>query len=174
MHALVAEAMRKTPIAWISVDGAPAYPAWCLWIEDALYVISAAAGEDAGEDADDDQREQPAPGLAEATSAIVTARGDHGGRIVEWRADASRVPPDGEAWAVIAPQLAGKRLNAHGSVQTLTQRWSTTAVITKLAPADDDVLPADDWSGAAPPRETPASRRAAAPFRLHRVKKARR
>lgn len=158
MHALVAEAMRKAAIAWVATAGSDSYPLWCLWIDDALFVVS-------GGD------EQPAPGLADATTAIVSARGDHGGRIVSWTADVSRVRPEDEAWPEVAQQLAGKRLNASGTNEALVGLWSTTAVINRLSPANDEIAPMPDGSGAAPPRQTPAARRTAKPFRLHRVKK---
>jgi hypothetical protein len=158
MHALVAEAMRKAAIAWIGTDGKPPYPIWCLWIDDALYVVS-------GGD------EQPAPGLTETATATVSARGDHDGRIVTWRANTERVAPDAEAWSDVATQLASKRLNSSGTIETVVERWATTAIITKLTPADDEIRPATDGSEAAPPRETPASKRTAKPFKLHRVKK---
>jgi hypothetical protein len=168
MHALVAEAMKKAPIAWISVDSgaakspglstSPAYPVWCLWVDNALYVVSGAG-------------EQRAPGLAEAGGATVTARGDHGGRIVSWRANAERVMPDSEAWSDVAPHLAAKRLNSSGSNEALVERWAISAIITKLTPADDEIQDMGDGSGAAPPIESPAARRTAKPFKLHRVRK---
>jgi hypothetical protein len=158
MHALVAEAMRKAAIAWIGVAGTNPYPVWCLWIDDALYVVT-------GGD------EQPTPGLAEAPTVSVSARGDHGGRIVSWTAGVTRVQPDDETWPDVALQLAGKRLNSSGSNEALVERWTTTAQIYRLVPADDAVLPVPDGSLAAPPAPTPAARRTAKPFRLHRVKK---
>ena len=158
MHALVAEAMRKAAIAWIAVDGGEAYPVWCLWVDDALVLVT-------GDD------EQPTPGLADAATVIVSARGDHGGRIVSWTANVARVMPDDEAWVEVAPQLAGKRLNASGTNEALVERWTTTAAIYRLTPADDDIVAIPEGSLATPPKPTPAARRTAKPFRLHRVKK---
>ena len=40
MEALVGEAMRKAAVAWLTVPGRPAYPVWCHWIDDALYLVS--------------------------------------------------------------------------------------------------------------------------------------
>src|SRR5689334_22998054 len=91
-HALVEEAMKKAAVAWLAVDGRPAYAVWCLWLDGALYVVSGSG-------------EQPAPGLAEARAATVSARGDHGGRIVSWPAEVFPVEPGGETWAAVAPQL---------------------------------------------------------------------
>ena len=69
MHPLIEEAMKKAAIVWLTVADARPYGVWCLWTDGALYLVSGPG-------------EQPAPGLAEATEALVTARGDHGGRIV--------------------------------------------------------------------------------------------
>src|SRR5262245_378675 len=159
MHPLVEEAMKKAAIAWLTTDSAP-YPVWCLWLDGGLYVVSGPA-------------EQPAPGLAGAGTARVTARGDHGGRIVTWPATVERVEPGGEEWERVVPQLAGKRLNAPGGAQETAARWAAECVVSRLVPAGDAVeagteLP--DASGAAPPPQTPAARRTAKPFRLHRVR----
>jgi len=156
MHPLVSEAMKKAAIAWLDVGAGPPYAVWCLWIEDALYVVS-------GGD------EQPAPGLPVADSVAVSARGDHGGRIVTWRASVEHLTPDTEAWNAVATQLAAKRLNSAAG-EDLVRRWSQSATITRLAPTGAlDDLPDD--SLAAPPPPTPATNRTRKPFRLHRIPK---
>lgn len=100
--------------------GHPPYPVWCLWIDGALYVVS-------GPD------EQEAPGLALAAVVLVSARGDHGGRIVTWPARVSRVRPDSEQWAAVVPQLAARRLNGPPAPD-LIDRWSRSAWIMRLSP----------------------------------------
>jgi hypothetical protein len=122
VRALITEAMRKAAVAWLTVGEGPAYPVWCLWVDEALYVVS-------GPD------EQPAPGLADATSATVSARGDHGGLIVSWPAAATRVAPEDPLWTAVVPQLAGKRLNS-ASAAELVDRWAAACVVTRLTPAD--------------------------------------
>jgi hypothetical protein len=159
MHALVSEAMKKAAIAWLTTDGPEPYAVWCLWVDDALYVVSGPG-------------EQPAPGLADASEASVTARGDHGGRIVTWRARVERVAPDGETWEAVVPQLAAKRLNAEPA-EAMAQRWARECVVSRLSPTDAAVesgtaLP--DGSLAVPPPPSPAIRPAHRPFRLHRVR----
>jgi hypothetical protein len=161
MHALVAEAMKKAAIAWVATSGdQEPHPVWCLWIDDALYVVSGPG-------------EQPAPGLADASQAAVTARGDHGGRIVTWRAAVERVPPDGEAWQAVVPQLAAKRLNAEAA-EAMAQRWARECVVSRLVPTDDAAVVSGtrlpDGSLAVPPPPSPAVRPAPRPFRLHRVR----
>jgi hypothetical protein len=157
---LVQEALKKAAIAWITVDGHPPYGVWCLGVDDGLYVVSGPG-------------EQPAPGLASAAEALVTIRGDHGGRIVTWPATVSRVWPGTDEWDSVAAQLAGKRLNAPSPAEALVQRWAAECAISRLSLAGPAVeagptLPAD--SLAAPPPPTPATRRTRNPFRLHRVR----
>jgi hypothetical protein len=164
MHPLVDEAMKKAAIAWLTIPGGVSGAAvWCLWIDGALYVVSGPG-------------EQPAPGLAEAGEALVSVRGDHGGHILTWPAAVSRVGPESEEWTSIATQLAGKRLNATGSAEQTVARWAETCVVSRLAPDGDptevgETLPSA--SGAAGPRPSPAARRTAKPFRLHRVRRRR-
>jgi hypothetical protein len=126
VHPLIAEAMKKAAVAWLAVRGRPAYPVWCLWSDGALYVVSGPG-------------EQPAPGLADTTTATVHARGDHGGRIVAWAATVDRVWPYSEQWSTVVPQLAGKRLNSAPSDE-LMSRWAAEAVVSRLVPVPGPIL----------------------------------
>jgi hypothetical protein len=159
MHPLVEEAMRKTPITWLTVAGRPPYPVWCLWIDGALYIVSGPG-------------EQPAPGLVGTSVAIVTARGDHGGRIVAWRATVAVMRNSSAEWTDLATQLAGKRLNSAGT-EELVDRWRRDCVISRLTP--DEPLEAGpslpDGSLAAAPVPSPATAPMNRPFRLHRVRR---
>ncbi|WP_412540443.1 hypothetical protein R8Z50_32265 [Longispora sp. K20-0274] len=151
---LIEEAAKKAAIAWLSPGGA----VWCLWVDGALYVVSGPG-------------EQTAPGLAGSRTATVTLRGDHGGRIVDWTADVSTVPPGSADWDLVAPQLAAKRLNLSAAEDTVA-RWASTCVVTRLTPTGATVA-LTDGSGAAEAPATPAARRTKSPFRLHRVKRPR-
>ena len=158
---LVEEAMKKAAVAWVAVGGNPAVALWCLPLDGGLYVVSGPG-------------EQSAPGLAEAQTAMVTLRGDHGGRIVTWPAEVTRLTPDSAPWAAVAPQVAAKRLNAPGSAADLADRWAAECALNRLVPAGAPVSSGDalpDGSLAAPPRETPAVRQTRKPFRLHRVRR---
>jgi hypothetical protein len=160
MHPLVGEAMKKAAIAWLTVAGHRPYPVWCLWLDGALHVVSGPG-------------EQPAPGLAQAATAEVSARGDHGGHIVTWPATVRAVRPGTEEWDAVVPQLAGKRLNGPGA-EALAERWAADGVVSRLTPADDTVTAGADLpdsSQAAPPPPSPAVRAARRPFRLHRVRR---
>jgi hypothetical protein len=159
--ALVEEAIKKAAVAWVTVPGRDPVGLWCLALDGRLYVVSGPG-------------EQAAPGLAQAASAEVTLRGDHGGRVVTWPAEVTRVLPDTEEWGTVAPQLAGKRLNAPGPAERLVERWAAECAVHRLAPAGapteaGSTLP--DSAQAAPPRETPATRRTRRPFRLHKVRR---
>ncbi|MGA5301444.1 hypothetical protein ACPCHT_16050 [Nucisporomicrobium flavum] len=161
---LVAEAIKKAAIAWISVDGGPARGLWVMPLDGSLVVVSGPG-------------EQAAPGLAEAHSAQVRLRGDTGGLIVIADAQVERLTPGSEAWAEIAPQLAGKRLNAAGTTEEVVARWAETGcAVVRLTPGGSAPVAAPDLpqgSGAAAPRETPARVPVRRPFRLHRVRKKR-
>ena len=160
MHPLVDEAMKKAAIAWLGVPATRPYAVWCLWVDGALYVVHGPG-------------EQPAPGLAGSSTADVTVRGDHGGRILTWPAAVERVEPAGGLWSTVVPQLAGKRLNASGSTDGTVARWAADCVVSRLTPAGEPVSGASlpDDSGAAPPPPSPATRRTPNPFRLHRVRR---
>jgi hypothetical protein len=156
MHPLVREAMKKAAVAWLGVGDRPPYAVWCLWTDDSLFVVSGPG-------------EQPAPGLAETSTAIVTARGDHGGRIVSWRAAVTRLLPATSGWDAVASALAAKRLNSVGA-EELSGRWAREAVLSQLSPADSSLVDLPDTSLAAPPPPSPAVQRTRKPFRLHRVR----
>jgi hypothetical protein len=166
---LIDEALRKAAVAWITVPGRQPVALWCLPQEDAsrpaphgrLYLVSGPG-------------EQAAPGLLHATSATVTLRGDHGGRIVTWPAEVRRVAPDTEEWNAVAPLLAGKRLNAPVPADALVARWAAECAVHCLTPTG---APAEagatlpDSSQAEPPRESTVVRPTRRPFRLHRVRR---
>jgi hypothetical protein len=158
---IVAEAMKKAAVAWVAAPGQPATALWCLPLDGGLYVVSGPG-------------EQQAPGLADADTAVVTLRGDHGGRIVTWPAAVTRVAPETDEWQAVAPQLAGKRLNAPGTADALAARWAAECVVQRLTPAGEPIeagaaLP--DTGHAEAPRESTAIRPARRPFRLHRVRR---
>jgi hypothetical protein len=159
---LTDEAMKKAAVAWVAVGEGPAFGLWCLPLDGALYVVSGPG-------------EQSAPGLADAASATVTLRGDHGGRIVTWPAAVTRILPGTEEWSTLAPQVAAKRLNAPGTATDLVGRWAAAGcALNHLTPAAAPVAAGEslpDGSLAEPPRETPAVRRTRKPFRLHKVRR---
>jgi hypothetical protein len=161
---VVEEAIKKAALAWFAVGDGPALGLWCMPLEGSLLVVSGPG-------------EQGAPGLAEATTASVRLRGDNGGLIVIFEATVERISPGSEDWDAVAPQLAGKRLNASGTGDQLVARWAETGcAIVRVTPADRDVVAAPDLpddAGAEEPRDTPARVSVRRPFRLHRVRRPR-
>jgi hypothetical protein len=159
---LVAEAIKKAGIAWINAPGGPPLGLWVMPLDGSLILVCGPG-------------EQAAPGLAEAPRASVRLRGDNGGLIVIAETQVERLAPGSEAWTEIAPQLAGKRLNASGTAEELVARWAETGcAVLRLTPTDETPIAAPNLpatSEAAPPRETPARIRTPRPFRLHRVRK---
>jgi hypothetical protein len=163
MHPLVEEAMKKAAVAWIAVGGRAPVPIWCLWFEGALYAVGGPG-------------EQPAAGLIGAHTAAVTARGDHGGRIITWPARVERVRPGTGTWDAVVPQLAAKRLNGAPAAE-LAERWAAGCTVFRLVPDGEPTeagrtLPRG--SLAAEPAPTPATSPTEPPFRLHRVRPRRR
>jgi hypothetical protein len=143
---VVDEAIKKAAVAWVAVGDGPALGLWCMPLDGALVVVS----------------------------GPVRLRGDTGGLIVIADAAVERLVPGTEAWTTIAPQLAGKRLNASGTAEEVVARWAETGcAIVRLTPAEKAVARPDlpDTDDAAPPRETPARVEVRRPFRLHRVRR---
>jgi hypothetical protein len=159
---LVDEAIKKAAVAWIAVGDRPALGLWCMPLEGSLIVVSGPG-------------EQSAPGLGEASRATVRLRGDTGGLIVIWAAAVERLTPGSEDWTTVAPQLAGKRLNASGTADGLVARWAETGcAVVRLTPTAGEAVSAPNLpatSEAAAPRESAARVQVRRPFRLHRVRK---
>jgi hypothetical protein len=61
----------------------------------------------------------------------VRSRGTQSGRVVEWRADVTRVEPGTPRWDEVVPLLAAERLNAE---QGHAARWATESVVLRFAP----------------------------------------
>jgi hypothetical protein len=159
---LVDEAIKKAAVVWVSAGGGtPGVGLWCVPYDGSLFIVSGAG-------------EQSAPALADASTATVAMRGDHGGHVVTWPAAVTRVEPGTEQWATVAPLVAAKRLNARGSTDDVVERWARECVLHQLTPSGPpieagDSLPQD--AQAAAPRPTPAARPTKKPFRLHRVRR---
>lgn len=151
-------------MVWVAVADGPPLALWCMPLDGTLYVVAGPG-------------EQSAPGLADATLATLTLRGDHGGRIVTCPAVVQPVRPGTEAWGTVAPQLAAKRLNTSGTAEQLVARWEESGcVVAGLAPVDGEEITGrnlPDTDAAEPPRDTPARNPVRRPFRLHRVRKKR-
>ncbi len=160
--AVLDEAMKKAALVWVSIGDGPALALWCMPLDGSLILVSGPG-------------EQHAPGLAEAAKATVRLRGDNGGLIVVSEMTATRLTPGTEEWTTVAPQLAGKRLNASGSADDVVARWADTGcAVVRLTPVPESAVGAPDLSaasGAATPRDTPARVEVRRPFKLHKVRR---
>lgn len=145
--AVVAEAMKKSGLAWLRLAGQRPQAVWHLWHEDSAYVLH-------GGD------EQPAPGLAAGAAVAVAVRSkDNGGRLVVWPANVTEVVADSEEWHTVVPLLAAKRLNAPDG-PAAPQRWARTCRVHRLTPAGSLVeswTDPDTRSGIAEAPESPAT-----------------
>jgi hypothetical protein len=156
---LVAEATKKSDLVWLSVPGQPRPSAvWHIWREDAAYVVTG-------------EGEQPAPGLAEASSCDVIVRStDKGARVVTWRATVSRVVPGTDTWREVVPTLLTERLNLADALDA-EQRWARSCAVLQLTPTGElseagPTLPAGSLAAPAPP--SPARTPTRVPYTLGR------
>jgi hypothetical protein len=160
--ALVEEAVKKSALLWVSVGDGTAEPLWHVWADGAVYVVSGGV-------------EQPFTGLAAALDGqapvTVTVRSkDKGGRLVAFRAKASRVEPDSERWQTAVAELHAKRLNAPDGEEQ-PQRWRRESAVTRLEPTGElteEPGRMPDDGHAAPPLPTPATTLGPLPFVLGR------
>jgi hypothetical protein len=157
--ALVAELGKKTGVCWLRYGGeARPRPAWHVWHDDALLLVS-------GGD------EQHLPGIDRADRVEVTMRSaDNGGRLLTWVGAVTTVPPDGAEWAAATAALAAARLSIRSLTET-PEEWKTTSTVTRVVPTGEVLeapghLPTADQ--AAPPPPTPATTRGPLPRVLHR------
>jgi hypothetical protein len=160
--AVLEEALKKAALAWVSVGDAPALGLWCMPLEGTLILVTGSG-------------EQFAPDLPGAQRATVRLRGDTGGLIVVAEMTVARILPGSDDWETAGPQLAAKRLNAHGSIDAVLTRWvETSCTVLRLTPIEDASVTAPDLpaeSSAAEPRDTPARLEVRRPFRLHKVRR---
>jgi hypothetical protein len=160
--AVLDEALKKAALAWVSVGDGPALGLWCMPLEGSLIVITGPG-------------EQFAPDLPGSQRATVRLRGDTGGLIVVAEMTVTRILPGSDDWETAGPQLAAKRLNAHGSTDDVLARWvGAGCTMLRLTPLDDPPVTAPDLpadSAAAEPRDTPARIEVRRPFRLHKVRR---
>ena len=139
--ALLAEAASKSGLVWLRPAGqSRAWPAWHVWHDGAVHVVSGAG-------------EQQLPELAGPVVLLVRSK-DTGARLITVPTTARRLAPADDAWLAAATALAGSRLNSATAPADLPGHWREAAVITRLTPdAPPTEAPGsyDQASGAAPP-----------------------
>jgi hypothetical protein len=149
--ALVEEGARKSGLLW--VDG---QAVWHGWLAGAVYVLGGGAVE------------QPLPrGLRDGGLVEVAVRSkDKGGRLVTWAGRAERVEAGSDAWRDAVAELRPKRLNAEDA-DSVGERWARECTLFRITPEGPAGAP--EGSGAAAPRETPATTRRPMPAGLPKL-----
>ncbi|TQJ49716.1 hypothetical protein [Phycicoccus sp. SLBN-51] len=134
--ALFAEAAGKSGLLWVDVPGDRAWPAWHVWADDTVFIVSGPG-------------EQTLPWLPDEVTLIVRSK-DTGGRLLTVHATVRALSPDDPQWETATEALKGSRLNATDDLLT---RWSTECTVRALRPYGTPLeAPGHyrDTSGAAP------------------------
>jgi hypothetical protein len=155
--ALTEELGKKTGVCWLRYGGAE-HPAWHVWLDGALCLVSGGP-------------EQPLPGLADVAQVQVVMRSkENGGRLLAWIGDVHVVHPDDEEWDPVTGALVAGRLNLD-DLSTAAAQWARESLVVRLVPTGQlaeapGELP--DTALRATPRPTPATTRGPLPKVLHR------
>jgi hypothetical protein len=159
LQALVAEAMKRSALCWLSYPGTDrSWPVWHVWHDGAAYVVCGSP-------------EQPLPGIQDTAQVVVTARAkDSRARIVTWVADVAVEEPGTESWRAAAELLKAERLNAPQG-EALIDVWAAESTIVRLTPTGEVI----EYPGAYPagslaaaPVESPATTSGPLPWVVHR------
>lgn len=139
--ALLAEAASRSGLVWLRpAGGQRAWPAWHVWHEGAVHVVSGPG-------------EQQLPALTGEVDLLVRSK-DTGERIITVPALATTLRPDDDRWLPAATALAASRLNSPVTPAALPERWRSAATITRVearGAATERPGSYDDASGAAEP-----------------------
>ncbi|HZI95948.1 MAG TPA: hypothetical protein VFD41_00325 [Actinomycetales bacterium] len=155
MSDLVAAALGKAGLVWVSVGQGRPQAVWHVWHDGAALVV---VGGD----------EQPDP-VGDATRVTVAVPSkDNGARLVTFGSSVDQVGPDDERWDACVAALGPNRLNTSTSVDQGAV-WAEGSRLLRLVP--DETLEEhpgsyDDSSGAAPVLSSPATTTTWHPFHL--------
>lgn len=149
--ALVEEGARKSGLLWVNGQAV-----WHAWLGGAVHLVTGGAVE------------QPVPrGLRRGEVVEVAVRSkDKGGRLVTWRGRVDVVEAGTDAWRDAVAELRPKRLNAEDA-DSVGERWARECTLFRITPEASAGMP--EGSGAAPPRETPATTRRPMPAGLPKL-----
>ena len=155
--ALIRELSKKTSVCWLRYDGVD-HPAWHIWLDDAVYVVSGG-------------NEQPLPEIEDVDAIEVVMRSkDNGGRLVTWVADVTVVQPSDELWGPVTKALVAARLNLE-DLATAAGEWAEHSVVSRIAPTEELVESPgslSDEAHLATPKPTEATTRGPLPRVFHR------
>jgi hypothetical protein len=159
LQALVAEAMKRSALCWISYPGSDrSWPIWHVWVEGSALVVCGGP-------------EQRLPGIEHVAHVVVTARAkDSRARLVSWVAEVDVEEPGTERWQAAAELLKAERLNAPRASE-LIDTWAAEATIIRLTPTGEvteypGAYPSE--SLAAAPVDSPATTAGELPWVAHR------
>ncbi len=121
--ALVAEATRRSAVAWLVVPGVPdPQLVWQRWLDGAAHLVHGGA-------------EQRLTGVVDGGRVLVVVRSRErlADRVVQWWADVQELTPGSEQWARVVPLLHAQRLNPpDGAAQP--ERWARASTVLRLVP----------------------------------------
>ena len=115
--ALLGEAMTKSGLLWIEVDGDRTWPAWHVWDDGAALVVSGPG-------------EQPLPWLPPQVRVVLRSK-DTGRRLLTVRAHVHVLEPGSPEWQRATELLRASRLN---SVDDSLTRWAAECTVVALVP----------------------------------------
>jgi hypothetical protein len=154
LSALLSEAGKKSGMLWIDVPGDRAWPAWHVWLDDTVYVLTGPG-------------EQTLPFLP-ADLAVTFRSKSSGGMLVKMPARATVITPQDERWEAATTALKASRLNAPAG--DIIARWAAEATVYAITPVGDSLQGPDNYSqesGAAQPPQTAATTRTWFPFHIN-------
>lgn len=155
MSDLVATALGKAGLVWVSVGQARPQALWHVWHDDAALVVVGGS-------------EQPdAVGDATRVTVAVPSK-DNRARLVTFGAAVEEIRPDDERWDASVAALGPNRLNTSTSVDQ-SAVWAEGSRLLLLVPdetLDEGPGSYDDSSGAAPVPSSPATTTTWRPFHL--------
>lgn len=186
--ALVAEACQRSGLVWLRrldadagtradlsarVDpGARAYPAWHVWHQGAVLVVTGPGEQPLPPLVGADEPGADATGTDETSAgpqvAVVVPGKDSGMQLLTFAARARVLTPGTPQWTEAAAVLKAGRLNARDSAGLL-ERWAAQCRVVALEPTGELLSGPDDHDGtslAAPPAPTPATTAFSRPFHL--------
>ena len=130
-------------MVWVRPEaGGPEQPVWHLWHDGALFLVTGGIEQPL-------PFPVPLPPAAARAVVVVRSRERQGGRLVQWVADVSCVPPGTPLWDEVVPLLHAQRLNAPDGEQQ-PARWARESAVLRLAPSGE-LLPVGDDALEAPP-----------------------
>jgi hypothetical protein len=125
--AILAEALKKSTVVWISVPGPNGtgdhgVPAWYGMHDSKVYVLTGGS-------------EQRIPGLTETDRAVLTARSkDLQSRVVDVEASARVVAPGEPLFDTLVAVLLPRRLNLRDG-DAAAERWRKESTLVELTPS---------------------------------------